>query len=85
MKWRLLAAFSGLVAVVLVAQDIPLAEFIRDTERASLVSALQRDAFILAGASEDLLSGEDDHVTIDLVQATVDQYATSNGSKVVVT
>ena len=85
MKWRLLAAFSGLVAVVLVAQDIPLAEFIRDTERASLVSALQRDAFILAGASEDLLSGEDDHVTIELVQATVDQYASSNGSKVVVT
>lgn len=85
MKWRLLAAFSGLVAVVLLAQDIPLADFIRETERASLVSALQRDAFILAGASEDLLSGEDQHVTLELVQATVDQYASSNGSKVVVT
>ncbi|MFZ9629494.1 MAG: ATP-binding protein [Ilumatobacteraceae bacterium] len=85
MKWRLLGAFAGLTTVVLLAQDVPLADFIRETERSTLVSALQRDAFILAGAAEDLLSGEDDHVTIELVQSTIDQYALSNGSKVVVT
>ena len=33
MKWRLLGAFAGLTTVVLLAQDIPLADFIRDTER----------------------------------------------------
>ena len=29
MKWRLLAAFAGLVAIVLLAQDIPLASYLR--------------------------------------------------------
>ena len=32
-KWRLLAAFTGLIALVLLAQDVPLASYLRDIER----------------------------------------------------
>ena len=29
MKWRLLAAFAGLITVVLLAQDLPLINYLR--------------------------------------------------------
>ena len=32
MKWRLLAAFAGLITVVLLAQDIPLTTYLRRIE-----------------------------------------------------
>ena len=85
MKWRLFAAFAGLVTLVLLAQDIPLASYLRDTERDRLIASLERDAFILAGTSEDVLSNEDASASIANLQASVDQYATRGGSRVVVT
>jgi signal transduction histidine kinase len=85
MKWRLLAAFAGLVAIVLLAQDIPLASYLRDTERDRLLASLERDAFIIAGNSEDLLSGEIPAETADNLQSTVRQYAARDGGRVVVT
>ena len=53
MKWRLLLAFCGLLTVVLIAQDVPLASYLRRVESERLRADLQRDAFILAGASEN--------------------------------
>lgn len=86
MKWRLLLAFCGLLTMVLVAQDVPLATYLRRVESERLRSDLQRDAFILAGASENILANEGDHVsdTIVNLQATVDQYQATAGGRVVI-
>ncbi len=84
MKWRLLAAFLGITLVVLVAQDVPLAGYVRGVERDRLVAGLERDAFVIAGAAEDLLS---DGVGTDaaLLQSTIEQYRAQDGAQVVVT
>lgn len=84
MKWRLLLAFCGLLTMVLVAQDVPLASYLRRVESERLRSDLQRDAFILAGASENYLAGEDNGGTIVNLQATVDQYGLRDGARVVI-
>jgi signal transduction histidine kinase len=83
-KWRLLAAFLGLTLVVLIAQDVPLAGYVRSVERDRLVAGLERDAFVIAGAAEDLLS---DGVGADaaLLQSTIEQYRAQDGAQVVVT
>jgi len=83
-KWRLLLAFCGLLTMVLVAQDVPLATYLRRVESERLRSDLQRDAFILAGASENFLSNEDNGGTIVNLQATVDQYQATAGGRVVI-
>jgi signal transduction histidine kinase len=89
MKWRLLAAFAGLISLVLVAQDIPLAGYLRRIEFERLISSLKSDAFLLAGTSENLLSGElggaDPAVLTSDLQATIDLYAARDGARVVVT
>lgn len=84
MKWRLLAAFTGLIALVLLAQDVPLASYLRDIERDRLLASLERDAFILAGASEDVLSGEDTSSSVTDLQSTVDLYAARDLARVVI-
>lgn len=84
MKWRMLGAFTGIVGVVLLAQNVPLASYLRSSERAALLSSLQRDAFIIAGTAEDLLSGEDPRATLELLTSTIDQYSAETGAKVVV-
>jgi len=83
-KWRMLGAFTGIVGMVLLAQNVPLASYLRDSERSVLLSSLQRDAFVLAGSAEDLLSGEDPDATVDLLASTVDQYSAQSGAKVIV-
>ena len=49
MRWRLLFAMLGVVAIMLVAQDVPLAGHLRDVERDRSSTDLERDAFIIAG------------------------------------
>ncbi|MEO8529005.1 MAG: ATP-binding protein [Pseudolysinimonas sp.] len=55
MTWRLFAAFAALVLLALLVQDIPLAGYLSATERERIVTALERDAFLLAGRSEEAL------------------------------
>lgn len=85
MKWRLIAAFAALVATVLLAQDVPLASYLRDIERDRLLASLERDAFILAGISEDILSGEVDTGSVPDLQASVELYAAQDVGRVVIT
>ena len=85
MKWRLILAFCGLLTMVLVAQDVPLAGYLRRVESERLRADLQRDAFILAGASENFLSGESNGGTVVNLQATIDQYEAQDGARVVIT
>ena len=84
MRWRLIAAFVGVTIVILAAQNIPLARYLRTVESERVLAGVQRDAFILAGSSEDALSSEDPANEQDL-QASVDVYRAKTGALVVVT
>ncbi|CAN5642383.1 HAMP domain-containing sensor histidine kinase [soil metagenome] len=83
MKWRLMLAFAGLIAMVLVAQDVPLASYVRHVESERLLAELQSHAFLLAGAAEDVLSGEGSGNATDL-RSTIQVYAARDGAYVVV-
>ncbi|MBI4885398.1 MAG: sensor histidine kinase [Actinobacteria bacterium] len=86
MKWRLMLAFAGLIAMVLVAQDVPLAGYLRRVESERLLAGFERDAFLLAGAAEDLLSDESGvglGSAADL-NSTVQIYAAREGAYVVI-
>jgi signal transduction histidine kinase len=85
MKWRLFAAFAGLIAVVLLTQDVPLSSYLRRIEFERLISSLERDAFILAGSSENVLSGEQTQGSTADLQSTVNLYAAREEAVVVVT
>jgi len=84
-KWRLLAAFAGLIVVILLAQDIPLVSYLRTIERDHLIAGLERDAFMLAGSSENILSGEPDDGSAATLQTTISNYVEVEGARVVVT
>ncbi len=87
MKWRLLAAFAGLITVVLLAQDIPLATYLRRIEKERLVATLQRDAFLIAGNSQNLLTadGEPDPKATSNLEKNAISYSEAHGGRVVVT
>lgn len=55
MRLRLIAAIVGIVALVLLVHDVPLAGHLERVERDRLVTKLERDAFILAGRAEEEL------------------------------
>lgn len=84
MKWRLLVAFTGLLAMVLLAQDVPLASYLRRVEKERQFASLERDAFILAGQSENLLANESSSASVDL-QQTINGYSKLGGARVVIT
>jgi signal transduction histidine kinase len=55
-RWRLLAAFLGVMVVVLAAQDLPLVSHLRRVEVDRQLAELERDAFLLAGQAASALS-----------------------------
>lgn len=83
MKWRLFAAFAALIAMILLAQDIPLARYLRKVEYERVLTDLERDAFILAGSSEDALSGDHPSTPAQLT-TSVELYTASHGKARVV-
>ncbi len=84
MRWRLIAAFVGVTIIILAAQDIPLSRYLRTVETERELAKVQRDAFILAGTSEDAISGGGPANT-DALQTTVDVYRAKTNALVVVT
>jgi signal transduction histidine kinase len=84
MRLRLLLVFVGVVAVVLLAHDVPLASHLEQVERDRLTTKLERDAFILAGRVEEALengtAGDD-----PAINALVARYAATEEVQVVVT
>ncbi|MDO8362313.1 MAG: ATP-binding protein [Actinomycetota bacterium] len=85
MKWRLLLAFCGLLTLVLVAQDVPLYSYLRDIESERLLAQRERDAFIFAGASENLLADEPNPASLETLQKSLDLYGDERGARVVIT
>lgn len=91
MRWRLLAAFLGVMALMLLAQDLPLAGHLREVERDRQLADLERDAFILSASASDALEEAPDGVNEDAAPAAVDlgpsldMYAPGSGFTVLVT
>ena len=81
MKWRLVAAFMAVTCLVVVVQDVPLGNYLQRVERDRIVTALERDAFLLAGRSEDTLeaASPDPRVVVD-----VHRYRQASGARVVI-
>ena len=84
MRRRLLIAMLGVVAIMLVAQDVPLAGHLRDVERDRELSDLERDAFILAGQAAAVLrprpsatpdDAESSAWALDILTSTISSHA----------
>jgi signal transduction histidine kinase len=84
MRWRLAAALVAVVAIVLLVQDVPLAFHLERVERDRLETALERDAYVLAQQSEDVLEGTTTAEDVGLGDV-VAGYAARTGATVVVT
>ena len=83
MKWRVVAALVGLTAIVLLVQDVPLASYLYSIENNRIITELQRDAFVIAGRSENALSNGNalDNTTLNDM---VTSYGDASGATVVV-
>jgi signal transduction histidine kinase len=83
-KWRLVAALLGLTLVVLLVHDIPLVSYLRTVENDRIVTALERDSFVIAGRSEEVLES-DSATNSTYLQKTITEYSASSGARVLVT
>jgi signal transduction histidine kinase len=92
MRWRLLAALLGVVAVMLIAQDVPLVGHLRRVERDRELSDLERDASIIAGQAATVLRLQADPEAApeelvwqsDALAGTIDNHSAANDRGVVV-
>ncbi len=83
MTRRIVLAFVCLMTIVLMVHNIPLATYLSKVERDRLITALERDAFILAGHAKESLS--DGSSPRPSMQPYVDAYAKKSSALVVVT
>lgn len=84
MKMRLIGALVTVAVLILLVFSVPLASFVAHVERERLVTALERDAFILAGHAKETLNTTVGAVLPSL-QPYVDSYSKSNDARIVVT
>lgn len=84
-------AVTLVTLVALATLLVPLAGYLRDVEQDRIATRLQRDAFVLAGRSEESLETVDDGGTVDpesaqaaAVLAIVRDYRDATGARVVV-
>ena len=83
MKWRFITALMSVTLLVLLVQDIPLGFYLQRVEHERIITSLERDAFILAGRSEEGLETASTADDAELIQATKD-YRDAGGSRVVI-
>jgi signal transduction histidine kinase len=83
-KLRLIGALVTVAVLILLVFSIPLATFVAQVERERLVTALERDAFVLAGHAKETLNTTVGAVLPSL-QPYVDSYSKSSDARIVVT
>lgn len=83
MRSRLIAAFVIVLGIVLLAQNVPLVDYLRSAEEDRQRTGLERDAFVIAGRAEELLEDGRAIGNADL-QRIVDDYRSSEGHRVVI-
>lgn len=84
MRRRVLGAMVGLVGVVLVSHDVPLALYLSDLERDRLTTAIERDAFTVGGRISPVI-GLDEPTRTSAVDEVLDGFRLYTGSTVIVT
>lgn len=83
MKWRFMAAIMAVILLVLLVHDIPLASYLQTSEHARLITSLEKDAFVLAGRSQEAL-GQPSVKSIDGLSTIAQTYRKAGGARVVV-
>jgi signal transduction histidine kinase len=83
-KLRLIGALVTVAVLILLVFSIPLASFVAQVERERLITALERDAFVLAGHAKETLNTTAGAVLPSL-QPYVDSYSKSSDARIVVT
>lgn len=84
MRNRILLAFLLLFTTVLLVEDIPIANYLRTVEKDRVIKTLQRDAFILAGKSEEVVEAGSNGNT-QFVNNLIIEYKQKSGARVVIT
>lgn len=84
MRFRLTLVLVGVVLLVLLVQDLPLATHLQSVERDRLVTKLERDAFILAGRVEEALESPGEPADPGLL-GIIERYEDTEDVSVVVT
>lgn len=83
MKWRFIASLMSVTLLVLLVQDIPLGFYLQQVEHDRIITSLERDAFILAGRSEEALETSTAADDSELITMTK-KYRDSGGARVVI-
>jgi hypothetical protein len=83
MKWRFIGALMSVTLLVLLVQDIPLGFYLQQVEHERIITSLERDAFVLAGRSEQALETATVDDDAELI-AAVKKYRDAGGSRVVI-
>ncbi len=83
MRKRLALSLVAVATLILLVFSIPLAGFVAGVERDRLVTALERDAFIMAGHAKETLDTTEGAVLPSL-QPYLDDYDAPDGPRVVV-
>jgi signal transduction histidine kinase len=81
---RLIGALVSVSVLILFVFSIPLISFVARVERERLVTALERDAFVLAGHAKETLNTTAGAVLPSL-QPYVDEYSKTGDTRVVIT
>lgn len=84
MRWRFMGMVMVITALVLVVQTVPLAQYLRTVEVDRLVTGLERDAFVLAGRSEEALESLEPDAIATVADAAQDYRAAGGGRVVIV-
>ena len=84
MRNRLIAALVGVAVVILLVFGVPLTSFVAKVERERLVTAMERDAFILAGHAKETLNTTSGSVLPSL-QPYLYEHSSAKGSRALVT
>jgi len=79
-----MAAIIAVVLVALLVQDVPLAGYLREVEEERIVTALERDAFVLAGRSEEALHDEVQPDADGTISELVQAYRAESGARVMI-
>lgn len=83
MKWRLVAALIATTLLVILVQDIPLSFYIQGVQRERIITGLERDAFVLAGRSEEALESPSVENTA-VITEVAKRYQATSGARVIV-
>jgi len=78
-----MAALMGLTFIVLLVQDVPLSVYLRNGEIDRIVTSLERDAFVLAGRSEEALEAKTPS-TAAIITTVSREYRDAGGARVVI-